>query len=79
MPDRRLARTPSRLLAVTDVSLRPDGRVAAFAVINDPLPPPGPETLLLVFAHEEGRWLPDDWVDFSIVPADGARGEASPD
>ena len=47
----------------------PDGRVAAFVVLNEPLlPPAGPETLLFVFANQDGQWLVDDWIDFSIVP-----------
>jgi hypothetical protein len=44
-----------RLIAITDASMLPDGRVAAFVVINEPiLPPPGPETLLFVFASQDG-------------------------
>mgnify|MGYP000250480814 CR=1 FL=1 len=67
-----------RLIAVTDASTLPDGRVAAFVVINEPiLPPAGPETLLFVFANQDGQWLIDDWVDFSIVPADFGA-EATP-
>ncbi|MFN8593774.1 MAG: hypothetical protein U0031_20125 [Thermomicrobiales bacterium] len=67
-----------RLLAVTDASTLPDGRVAAFVVINEPLlPPSGPETLLFVFANQDGNWLIDDWVDFSIVPANYGTPEAA--
>jgi hypothetical protein len=67
-----------RLIAITDASMLPDGRVAAFVVINEPiLPPAGPETLLFVFANQDGQWLVDDWVDFSIVPADFGA-EATP-
>jgi hypothetical protein len=58
-----------RLVTVTDASILPDGRVAAFVVMNEPLlPPAGPETLLFIFSNVDGRWLVDDWVDFSIVP-----------
>jgi hypothetical protein len=58
-----------RLIAVTDASFLPDGRVAAFVVLNEPLlPPAGPETLLFVFANDNGQWKLDDFVDFSIVP-----------
>jgi len=65
-----------RLITVTDTSFLPDGRVAAFVVLNDPLlPPPGPETLLVYFAHRDGLWLLDDWVDFTIIPA---SSEATP-
>jgi len=62
-----------RLLAVSDVSTLPDGRVATFVTINDPLlPPGGPETVLLLFAEtrvggQNRGWVLDDWVDFSIV------------
>ena len=67
-----------RLIAITDASMLPDGRVAAFVVINEPiLPPAGPETLLFVFANQDGQWLVDDWIDFSIVPADFGA-EATP-
>ena len=67
-----------RLITVTDVSVLPDGRVTAFVVLNEPLlPPSGPETLLFVFANQDGRWLVDDWIDFSIVPPDFAE-EATP-
>jgi hypothetical protein len=67
-----------RLIAVTDASVLPDGRIAAFAVINEPLlPPNGPETLLFIFANQDGAWLLDDLIDFSIVPA-GFGAEATP-
>jgi hypothetical protein len=60
-----------RLITVTDASFLPDGRIAAFVVLNEPLlPPAGPETLLFIFRNEGERWLVDDWVDFSIVPSD---------
>lgn len=61
-----------RLVTVTDTSQLPDGRAIAFVVINDPAAPqPGPETLLFYFLNQDGKWLLDDWVDFSIaaVPA----------
>jgi hypothetical protein len=67
-----------RLISVTDSSVLPDGRVAAFVIINEPLlPPAGPETLLFIFANQDGRWLLDDLIDFSIVPADFGA-EATP-
>ena len=61
-----------RLVTITDISKLPDGRAIAFVVINDPAAPqPGPETLLFYFLDQDGKWLLDDWVDFSIaaVPA----------
>jgi hypothetical protein len=68
-PEPRAEEVLARLITVTDVSLLPDGRIAAFVVLNEPLlPPSGPETLLFVFANQDGRWLVDDWIDFSIVP-----------
>ena len=68
-PERRSDEFLIRLIAVTDVSVLPDGRVAGFIIMNEPLlPPGGPETLLFVFANQDGRWLLDDLVDFSIVP-----------
>jgi hypothetical protein len=77
-PQPRTEETLVRLITVTDVSVLPDGRVTAFVVLNEPLlPPAGPETLLFVFANQDGRWLVDDWIDFSIVPPDFAE-EATP-
>jgi hypothetical protein len=68
-PEPRAEEALVRLITVTDISLLPDGRIAAFVVLNEPLlPPAGPETLLFVFANQDGRWLVDDWIDFSIVP-----------
>ena len=68
-PEPRAEEALVRLITVTDISLLPDGRIAAFVVLNEPLlPPSGPETLLFVLANQDGRWLVDDWIDFSIVP-----------
>ena len=68
-----------RLITITDASMLPDGRVAAFVVLNEPLlPPNGPETLLFIFADQDGTWKVDDYIDFSIVPpTDGS--EATPE
>ena len=58
-----------RLVAVTDVSRLEDGRVAAMALINEPVVPPrGQETLLLIFVEAEDRLLIDDIVQFSVLP-----------
>jgi hypothetical protein len=77
-PEPRAEDALVRLITVTDVSVLPDGRIAAFVVLNEPLlPPSGPETLLFVFANQDGHWLVDDWIDFSIVPPDFGR-EATP-
>jgi hypothetical protein len=68
-PEPRAEEALVRLISVTDISLLPDERIAAFVVLNEPLlPPAGPETLLFVFANQGGQWLVDDWIDFSIVP-----------
>lgn len=60
----------ARLLAVSDVSLLEDGRVAALALVGEPaLPPSGQETLLLIFVPTGDRLLIDDVVQFSVAPA----------
>ena len=59
-----------RLVTVSDVSLLEDGRVAALALINEPvLPPHGQETLLVILAQVDDRLLIDDVVQFSVSPA----------
>ncbi len=66
-----------RLVAVTDVSRLEDGRVAAMALINEPvLPPRGQETLLLIFGEAGDRLFIDDIVQFSVVPIAPATPEA---
>ena len=69
-----------RLVAVTDVALVDDGRVAALVLINEPvLPPRGQETLLLLFAPGDDRLLIDDIVQFSVVPlAEGTPAAGTP-
>jgi hypothetical protein len=68
-----------RLITITDASMLPDGRVAAFVVLNEPLlPPNGPETLLFIFANQDGTWKVDDYIDFSIVPPNYGS-EATPE
>jgi hypothetical protein len=70
-PEPRAEEALVRLITVTDVSMLEDGRVTAFVVLNEPLlPPAGPETLLFIFSNQDGQWLVDDWIDFSIVPPD---------
>lgn len=77
-PEPRAEEALVRLMTVTDASTLPDGRVAAFVVLNEPLlPPAGPETLLFIFLDQDGQWLVDDWIDFSIVPANFGA-EATP-
>jgi hypothetical protein len=57
----------TRLAFLTDISILPDGKAAAVAVISDPLTPPrGRQTFLFVFVRQGDRWLIDDLVSFSI-------------
>jgi hypothetical protein len=66
------------LFAVTDVSVLRDERVGAFVILDEPLlPPDGLETLLFVFANQDGIWLLDALADFTIVPVVGGA-EATP-
>lgn len=68
-----------RLITITDASMLPDGRVTAFVILNEPLlPPNGPETLLFIFANQDGTWKVDDYIDFSIVPPNFGS-EATPE
>jgi ketosteroid isomerase-like protein len=77
-PAPRAAEARVRLVAVTDVSMLADGRVAALALINEPvLPPRGQETLLLLFAHVGDRWRIDDILQFSVVPVVGGTPQAA--
>lgn len=70
-PAPRIPEALIRLITITDISTLPDGRISAFVVINEPLlPPAGPETLLFIFANEDGQWKLDDYIDFSIIPPD---------
>ena len=64
-----------RLVAVSDVSLLDDGRVAALALIDEPvLPPEGQETLLVILVQVDNHLLIDDVVQFSV----GSTGAATP-
>ena len=78
--DPRSAADRQRLLAVTDVSVMDDGRVAAFVVDDDPTEPPeGPETEVLIFVEERGRWVVDGILDFTDDEAfAGQEGAATP-
>jgi hypothetical protein len=76
-PTPRTADELVRLVSVSDVSRLEDGRIAALALINEPvLPPRGEETLLLIFTQHQDRLLIDDIVQFSIVPMTEATPEA---
>jgi hypothetical protein len=77
-PERRADEFLIRLTAVTNVTQLPDGRVAAFVVINEPLlPPNGPEVHLFLFANQDGNWRLDDMIDFTVAPVAPAE-EATP-
>jgi hypothetical protein len=66
---RRFAATPvpapaaswTHLLEIREVVLLVDGRVSATIVTDDPAAPPvGPQTAVLIFAEQDGRWLVDE-------------------
>lgn len=58
-----------RLVSITDPNVTPEGKLAAFVVINEPTRMPlGQETLLFIFAEEDGQLRFDNLVGFSIVP-----------
>ena len=69
----RTAEKQVRLVTVSDVSLLDDGRVAALALLNEPvLPPHGQETLLVILAQVDDHLLIDDVVQFSVAPTTAA-------
>jgi hypothetical protein len=60
-----------RLIAITDVSVMDDGRVGAILVSDDPEgPPEGIETELIIFIQEDGLWLVDEVIEFTVVEDD---------
>lgn len=66
-----------RLIAVTDTSVLPDGRLAAFVVLNEPTNLiRGPETYLMVFTREGDALRLDGLFGFSIAPAPTGTPEA---
>ncbi len=66
-------------LAITDVSLLPDGRVGAFVVEVDPtLPPEGAETDYFVFERVGERWLIDEIVEWWTATGPGSEGTPEP-
>lgn len=52
----------TRILAITDVSALPDGRVAAFVVTEHAFA--GQDTTYMIFLQQDGRWLVDGGVEF---------------
>ena len=51
------------LLAVVDIRMLPDGRVAGLFDVQDPFAePPGPSRFYWEFIQEDGRWLIDEQV-----------------
>jgi hypothetical protein len=51
------------LLAVVDVRILPDGRVAGLFDVQDPFAePPGPSRFYWEFVEEDGRWLIDEQI-----------------
>ena len=78
-PQPRAEDQQARVVAVTDESLLEDGRAVAFVVVNEPLlPPGGAETLVFFFVEQDGRWLLDDYIDFSLTPVEAVT-EATPE
>jgi hypothetical protein len=78
-PEPRAEEEQARVVAITDESVIEDGRAVAFVVVNEPiLPPGGAETLVFFFAEQDGRWLLDDYIDFSLSPV-AAVAEATPE
>jgi hypothetical protein len=59
----------TRLLAVTDISVMPDGRIGALVVSEDPAFPTteGAHTTLTVFVEDGDRWLVDGIARFTAV------------
>jgi hypothetical protein len=65
-PELLASEAPIRVVAVTDVSVAPDGRVVAVVVADDPTgPPEAPESSLFYFVQVGDRWLVDGAVDFT--------------
>jgi len=74
-PQARAEDQRARVVAITDESIIEDGRAVAFVVVNEPiLPPGGAETLAFFFAEQDGRWLLDDYIDFSLTPVEAVTG-----
>jgi META domain len=74
--------TRTRLIALTDVTILPDGRVAAIALINDPRSlPRGRQTVLLFFVWEDESLLIDDLIGFTVptvLAATPSAGSTTP-
>lgn len=66
-----------RLIAVTDQTILPDGRLAAFVVLNEPTNLiRGPETYLFVFVRDGEALQLDGLFGFSVAPAPTGTPEA---
>ena len=60
-PEPLPAENQAGILAIVDVRLLPDGRVAGLFDLQDPLAePPGPARFLYIFVEQDGRWLIDE-------------------
>ncbi|MDP9370791.1 MAG: hypothetical protein M3Q03_21400 [Chloroflexota bacterium] len=64
------------LLAVTDVTELGNGRAGAFLATTDP--PSGPDTIYVIFAQEDDRWLMHDAVEFLVPGGGNEEGEGRP-
>jgi len=59
------------LLAVVDVRILPDGRVAGLFDVQDPFAvPPGPSRFYWEFVKEDGRWLIDEEIMLGPIEPD---------
>jgi hypothetical protein len=57
----------ARIIAITDVSMMLDGRIGAIVVSDDPVTEPaGIETEFLVLVDEDGRWVVDEYLEFTV-------------
>ena len=74
LPDQRVT-----LVAVTDIAVRPDGRVGAFAIQDDPTSlPEGLDVDYVVLARVGDRWLIDETIDTWWSPAAGPGATVTP-
>jgi hypothetical protein len=59
------------LLAIVDVRMLPDGRVAGLFDVQDPFAePPGPSRFYWEFVQEDGRWLIDEQIMLGPIDPD---------
>lgn len=70
-PEPLPADSRAALLAVVDVRVLPDGRVAGLFDVQDPFAePPGPSRFYWEFVEEDGRWLIDEQIMLGPIEPD---------